>query len=221
MWAKQNIWLSLWATSLRPLPYTVNPPKYVQGCIYCFGYNVVTHSWGRDSSSLLYLSELSFIVETNPNKWTRPLITLDSQFPERPSALELFFAADPPANHMEAHSFLTFPSWRVLANLLGPPGACRWVIRKDWRRTCFFFPCILSGFFKPVFFWRYPCLCLGNGGQWPWAPEEQCWVFGPSFSGSFPLPTAENTALIRCACPPRRGCSHRSQHPSVLKEVTA
>lgn len=26
MWAKQNIWLSLWATSLRPLPYTVNPP---------------------------------------------------------------------------------------------------------------------------------------------------------------------------------------------------
>lgn len=57
--------MSLGATSLRSLPYTVNPSSMNKVIFIVMGmmlYYVV----GGDISSLLSLSELSFIVETNP-----------------------------------------------------------------------------------------------------------------------------------------------------------
>ena len=57
--------MSLGAISLRPLPYAVNPSSMNKVIFIVMGmmlYYVV----GGDISSLLSLSELSFIVETNP-----------------------------------------------------------------------------------------------------------------------------------------------------------
>ena len=62
---QKYIWMSLGATSLRSLPYTVNPSSMNKVIFIVMGmmlYYVV----GGDISSLLSLSELSFIVETNP-----------------------------------------------------------------------------------------------------------------------------------------------------------
>lgn len=95
MWAKENIWLSLGATSLRPLPYTVNPPSMdkvlfiIMGMMLYFVGGVIFQ---------VYLSELSFIIETNQKKLTRPQITLNSQFPEGPGILEPLFESDPLSN---------------------------------------------------------------------------------------------------------------------------
>lgn len=92
MWAKENIWLSLGATSLRPLPYTVKPPSMdkvlfiIMGMMLYFVGGVIFQ---------VYLSELSFIIETNQKKLTRPQITLNSQFPEGPGILEPLFESDP------------------------------------------------------------------------------------------------------------------------------
>lgn len=62
---QKYIWMSLGAASLRSLPYTVNPSSMNKVIFIVMGmmlYYVV----GGDISSLLSLSELSFIVETNP-----------------------------------------------------------------------------------------------------------------------------------------------------------
>lgn len=84
MWAKQNFWLSLQATSLRPLTYTVKPPSMYKVIFIVMDMMLLYLVGGVISQSSLSL-RAKLYCRNKPKILTWPQMTLNSQFPGGPS----------------------------------------------------------------------------------------------------------------------------------------